>query len=366
MRRSGASPSRPLKKKNSECCLLLLLLLLLLVVHGTNVSAVESVEYLLVAVSGGLQTGFPDHNKMNYRPGEDGEVKAIFVGRALVRGCKAFLDVMQPGWRQYSPEPEQPLINSVVMVSGCFEHANQYWVYLVDKRQALSILNNEPRFLSITPDTVLVDLTSNETDPAVKHLARYEIEHHRLQTLKQTASPTISDFNLVALPTVVVVYYHESFVPSPPIRVHYDGTLVTNFAESLSLWANVNDSDRTAGDCPDSPIESPSNATIVAHVRSDATLATQKAKQRYWDGIRRSIRLAEVQPLSYDEWKRQGPPFSCDRLVRLGTSPNQLRINYPFTGSKLIQIFEAGGYRLDLGRAQIELGPPCHIDSNVS
>jgi hypothetical protein len=90
-----------------------------------------------------------------------------------VRGTKAYLDVMEPGWRQYSPEPEQPLINSVNIVSGCHEHANQYWVYLIDSRQALAVLSNEPRFLSITPDTALVDLEAAETDEAVRVLCRH-------------------------------------------------------------------------------------------------------------------------------------------------------------------------------------------------
>ena len=56
----------------------------------------------MVGVSGGLQDGFPEHARLDYRSGQSDEVKAIFVGRALVRGYKAFLDVMQPGWRQYT------------------------------------------------------------------------------------------------------------------------------------------------------------------------------------------------------------------------------------------------------------------------
>lgn len=45
-------------------------------------------RYVLVGVSGGLQDGFPDHGKMDYR--SEGEVvEAIYVGRALVRGTKS-------------------------------------------------------------------------------------------------------------------------------------------------------------------------------------------------------------------------------------------------------------------------------------
>jgi hypothetical protein len=53
-------------------------------------------EYYVIGVSGGLQDGFPDRGKMDYV-----DSKAIFLGRALVRGYKAYLDVMQEGWRQY-------------------------------------------------------------------------------------------------------------------------------------------------------------------------------------------------------------------------------------------------------------------------
>jgi hypothetical protein len=59
-------------------------------------------EYLLISVSGGLQDGFPDHYKLDYLAGQPYESKAIFLGRGLVRGYKAYLDVMQPGWRQYT------------------------------------------------------------------------------------------------------------------------------------------------------------------------------------------------------------------------------------------------------------------------
>lgn len=58
-------------------------------------------EYLVVGVSGGLQDGFPERPKMDYHAGQADESKAIFLGRALVRGYKAYLDVMQQGWRQY-------------------------------------------------------------------------------------------------------------------------------------------------------------------------------------------------------------------------------------------------------------------------
>lgn len=40
------------------------------------------------------------------------------------------------GWREYVEEPGNPLVNPVVIPSGCGEHANVYAIYAVDSRQA--------------------------------------------------------------------------------------------------------------------------------------------------------------------------------------------------------------------------------------
>lgn len=294
-------------------------------------SSVFAVEYMVIGVSGGLQDGFPDHVKTDYRSGEPDEVKAILLGRALVRGTKAYLDVMQPGWRQYTPEPDQPLINSVNLVSGCAEHANQYWIYAVDSRQALSILNHEPRFLSVTPDTAMVDLTAAETDETVRVWAR-----------RQIAKQGKADQDRVALPIVVAVWYNApSYVPSPPIAVHADGTMVTNFPGSLAKWAGVDDADRTVG-CDDADQEQCINSEQVL-----------TAQQRYWDGIRAAIRHAEADPLTEAEAKANGPPFACRSTAPLGVTHDQARINYPFLAQELVQSFADCGYHLDLKAAKL-------------
>ena len=62
----------------------------------------DNVEYIVVGVSGGLQDGFPEHTRLDYHSDKLDEVQVIFLGRALVRGYKAYLDVMQPTWRQYT------------------------------------------------------------------------------------------------------------------------------------------------------------------------------------------------------------------------------------------------------------------------
>ena len=63
-------------------------------------------EYIVVGVSGGLQDGFPERSKLDFDSADESDpVPAIFLGRALVRGYKAFLDVMEPSWRQYVVSP---------------------------------------------------------------------------------------------------------------------------------------------------------------------------------------------------------------------------------------------------------------------
>ena len=111
-------------------------------------------------------------------------------------------------------------------------------MYLVDSRQVMNVLNHEPRFLSITPDTGQLELNAPETWPLVRDFMRHEI---------QTQDKNDADY--VAIPLVTAVWFNpESHVPSPPIHTHEDGTQVTNFPESLALWANLKDADRTAVD----------------------------------------------------------------------------------------------------------------------
>jgi len=329
--------------------------------------------YVLVGVSGGLQDGFPDHHKMDYyhQHGQQGgdnstttttAVKAIYIGRALVRGTKSYLDVMQPGWRQYVPrdDNDQPIvtINSVVLVSGCHHDANQYWIYAVDSRQFVTILNNEPRFLSITPDTALVDLTATTmnddeyyygTDEAVREIARHEIQRQNK-----------TDRSRVAIPIVVAVWYHDSFVPSPAIATLDDGTAITNFPESLAKWAGVKDADRTAvlveeehEGCYEKQEQQdePKATTCSAATPNERQVQHRQAQQQrhYWEGIRRAIRHAEDHPLSRAEWKANGPPFHCQTTTRLGVGPETARINYPLAPHEL-EAALGGGYSIDFER----------------
>lgn len=59
----------------------------------------QPIFYVLIAVSGTLEEGFELRKNMDYRPfGNDGpgRVNATFLGKALVRGYKSYLDIKDP------------------------------------------------------------------------------------------------------------------------------------------------------------------------------------------------------------------------------------------------------------------------------
>lgn len=78
-----------------------------LVVVTAQSAPPSSTKYLLVGVSGGLQDGFPERSKMDYEHYDEFTnttttiTPAIYIGKALIRGYKAYLDVMESGYRQY-------------------------------------------------------------------------------------------------------------------------------------------------------------------------------------------------------------------------------------------------------------------------
>jgi hypothetical protein len=308
-------------------CLFLLLLL------KTTTLSVAAQEYIIVGVSGGLQDGFPDHSKLDYHSGQSDEVPAVFLGRALVRGYKAYLDVMQETWRQYTPEPRQPLINCNIIPTGCWIHANEYWIYLVDTRQFIAILMNEPRFLSIAPDLGLVDLTVAETSTVIKHIANYEMQRQGK-----------SDVSSVAFPIVTAAWYNPtSHVPSPVLYMKDDGTQVTNFPQSLAKWAGV------------VLEEEDGDATTCANDNDDANVEkyTHHEQPDYWDKIRMAIRHAEANPLSSSAARTNGPPFDCERKARFGVTSEMARINFAMTPEQVTSMLNAGGYAIDFEVATV-------------
>ena len=287
-------------------------------------------------------------------------------------------------------EPNQPLVNSNVFASGCYEHANEYWFYMIDERQVLYVLNHEPRFLSITPDTGLIDLhmipstgrTASVLPPSL--IESYQtvhtfIEQYLQQLQVQNPDRTI-DTRYVAVPLVTAVYYNpSSHVPSPILHHLRDGTEITNYPDSLAQWANVNSSDRTA--LYDSGCTTPTPAnTCTKDVKEAALLA----EQRFWYGIRIAIRQAELQRLLKQQvWQNIAHPktfwmnivhtiqkrftknhdssttndagprhsgipmFQCRRKIRFGAGPNMVRINAPFTLPQITIILSNMDHTID-------------------
>lgn len=289
-------------------------------------------EYIIVGVSGGLQAGFPDHKNLDYHPGQVDEVQAVFLGRALVRGFKSYLDVMEEDWRQYIKEPGQPLINCNVYPTGCYEHANQYWIYLVDTRQFNTILMKEPRFLSITPDLGLVDLTVRETSPAVKHIAQYEIT-------RQNKTET----SLIGFPIVTAAWFNPtSHVESPVLYTLDDGTEVTNFAQSLATWAGVIESDPdAASSCKEDEMDAESFYFLADEKQDD-----------FWIAIRKAVRGAEVNRVPVATAAR--PPFDCEKSARFGVSKEMAQINFPFKLEAFKEMMAIGGYSVDFDSALLD------------
>ena len=136
----------------------------------------------------------------------------------------------------------------------------------------------------------------------------------------------------VAIPLVTAVWYHESFVPSPAYDVKDDGTHVTNFPDSLALWAGVDDADRKACDVETQQCVSP-----------EAT----NAFQRYKDGIQKAIRKAEGDVPSAEEIKAEGPPYDCKSRTRFGVGPETARINRAFSVEEIKDAMKTLGYSPD-------------------
>jgi len=187
---------------------------------------------VLLAVSGTLQEGFPLNKHLDHP-----ETKSIFVGWGLVRGVKSYFDIKTKGVSREFTENDHskfPTINPCAVVTGNRLHANVYALYMVDVRAALSALCGEPRYLSITPDAVKVDLTAEETSENVKKVMRQYIKENGFSNMDECA----------VLAVVSVVWRGPTFVENPVLYTKPDGTEVTNFHEGIAKWADTHDSKR--------------------------------------------------------------------------------------------------------------------------
>ena len=75
------------------------------VVQPVTRMTMPTISYVLLAVSGTLEEGFELRSNMDYHPVDEDDgsssqrVNATFLGKALVRGYKSFLDIKNPTWR---------------------------------------------------------------------------------------------------------------------------------------------------------------------------------------------------------------------------------------------------------------------------
>mmetsp|Transcript_9062 Transcript_9062/g.20757 ORF Transcript_9062/g.20757 Transcript_9062/m.20757 type:complete len:246 (-) Transcript_9062:1653-2390(-) len=242
---------------------------------------------------------------------------------------------MQKDWRQYAPEPDpNVLINCNVLATGCWNHANVYWIYAVDSRQFSTILFNEPRFLSITPDLGLIDLGAEETSPLVRFIADREI-----------AKQNKTDFSHVAFPIVTGAWYNpDSHVPSPVVYTKEDGTKVTNFAESLALWVGIDIDKGTKKRAANATGEC-SAANTLDESEFFPFLDPGQNSELFFDAVRNTVRRAEDRRRSYEEARADGPGMvDCTKKARFGVSKTTARINYPFSPFEIeamVTVFES-------------------------
>ena len=219
-------------------------------------------KFALVAVSGTLEEGFPLRPNLDFTTEvNEGNpaVLGIFLGHALVRGVRAFLDIKDSFSREFvAGPPGLNPINPGLVASGNNNDANISSLYLVDRRQAARALLREPRYLSMVPDLAKVDIHAAETDPDVRNFILQAIE-------EDTTLLEPKNTNQVTLLQVISTWKSCHFVPSPVLYTKPDGARVTDFPNSLAAFAGVTDALRTSN-------PGAYNAAVDAAVRAKLAL----------------------------------------------------------------------------------------------
>jgi hypothetical protein len=195
----------------------------------------DSTDFVMVAVSGTLEEGFPLRPNLDYvSPTE--RVNSVFLGHALIRGLRAHLDMKNSASREYKAPPALNPVNPALVATGNDLDANISSIYLIDRRQAARALLNEPRFLSMVPDLAKADVLAPETDESLRALI--------MQAVVET--PGITNTSQVTFLQVISTWNSCHFVPSPVLYTKADGTRVTDFPRSLAAFAGTTDSQRTS------------------------------------------------------------------------------------------------------------------------
>ena len=193
-------------------------------------------KFVIVAVSGTLEEGFalrPNLDFLSEVNEGNPPVLAIFLGKALVRGVKAYLDIKDSNSREFVAAPGQNPINPGLVATGNDNDANISSIYLVDRRQAARALLREPRYLSMVPDLGKVDIDADETSPDLRRLLRQAIA-------EDTTILAPKNQNQVTFLQVISTWKSCHFVPSPILYTKpNNGPRVTDFPNSLAIFANT-------------------------------------------------------------------------------------------------------------------------------
>eukprot|EP00931_Biecheleriopsis_adriatica_P059923 TRINITY_DN35931_c0_g1_i1.p1 TRINITY_DN35931_c0_g1~~TRINITY_DN35931_c0_g1_i1.p1 ORF type:complete len:297 (+),score=55.51 TRINITY_DN35931_c0_g1_i1:69-959(+) len=185
----------------------------------SNNTRTSEPRFVVIAVSGTLEDGFELRHRLDYIDEKTGErVNATFLGLGLMRGAKMYFDA----WPEWLSQPSRA--NPAILLTGDWCDANQYALYIVDERQVLTALLGEPRMLSMTPDSLLLQLDDSGTDPQVSRFARAVL------------GDAESECGIMA---VVGTFKACSFLAAPPYETRSDCTRVTTFRASMAKFARI-------------------------------------------------------------------------------------------------------------------------------
>ena len=281
-------------------------------------------KFALVAVSGTLEEGFPLRPNLDFLSEvNEGNpaVLGIFLGHALVRGVRAFLDIKDSNSREFVAGP--PGLNPVnpgLVASGNNNDANISSLYLVDRRQAARALLREPRYLSMVPDLAKVDIHAVETDPDVRNFILQAIE-------EDTTLLGPKNTNQVTLLQVISTWKSCHFVPSPVLYTKPDGARVTDFPNSLAAFAGVTDALRTSNPAA-------YNAAVDAAVRAKLALPPDQV------GSNNCI----DNPSSFPN------PAAPDTVIRYGVDKSTKRMNDVYRPCQLEEFAARAGVPMQVAQ----------------
>lgn len=298
----------------------------------------------------------PSDPILDYKPSSnsgsnnhEGRVNATFLGHALVRGYKSFLDIKQPDWREYVDDTLQDdnndnmvfkTVNPAVIPTGCDEHANRYAIYAVDSRQALVALAGEPRFLSIAPDMGLASLTAADdmTSPSIKALARTYIQQQ-----KNTNHNNTMTLDKIAFLTVTSTWFQtSSFVENGIIREDEQDGIITDYPESIGIWSRQvfhSHDDEPSLRYPEGCGSNPAGGSVI-------NVTTALEYRRCIDAaIRAQEKLSATNTMHDNETMsgRDFGSFDCQKPARYGTDKHTARFNKIMTACELEDLMIRAG-----------------------